>query len=252
MWSAGSVRRFRSSASAWAINASGPHTAARIVRAGRPMHGKVSQVTHDGLGIFTGLPSPFHATRYHSLVIAPDSLPDALRVTARSEDGEIMAVAHREHPTVGVQFHPESALTEYGYFCSLRSSTDPARTTAPARRCRIAPTAGVRRTTPPQGHARSAVRRRWRPTAGRRTAAGLGRPVMPPARPMPDHVQASAASGTGARAFAGVRPPVRLSNGRSAGSTASPLTRTLRPCRYPTADSRSRMVASRRCVPTAA
>jgi anthranilate synthase/aminodeoxychorismate synthase-like glutamine amidotransferase len=89
---------------------------ARIVRAGRPMHGKVSQVTHDGLGIFTGLPSPFHATRYHSLVIAPDSVPGALRVTARSEDGEIMAVAHRDHPTIGVQFHPESALTEYGYF----------------------------------------------------------------------------------------------------------------------------------------
>jgi anthranilate synthase/aminodeoxychorismate synthase-like glutamine amidotransferase len=89
---------------------------ARIVRAGRPMHGKVSRVTHDGLGIFTGLPSPFHATRYHSLVIAPDSVPDALRVTARSEDGEIMAVAHRDHPTIGVQFHPESALTEYGYF----------------------------------------------------------------------------------------------------------------------------------------
>jgi anthranilate synthase/aminodeoxychorismate synthase-like glutamine amidotransferase len=88
---------------------------ARIVRAGRPMHGKVSEVTHDGLGIFTGLPSPFHATRYHSLVIAPDSVPDALRVTARSEDGEIMAVAHREHPTIGVQFHPESALTEFGY-----------------------------------------------------------------------------------------------------------------------------------------
>jgi anthranilate synthase/aminodeoxychorismate synthase-like glutamine amidotransferase len=88
---------------------------ARIVRAGRPMHGKVSRVTHDGVGIFTGVPSPFRATRYHSLVIAPDSVPDVLRVTATSEDGEIMAVAHREHPTIGVQFHPESALTEYGY-----------------------------------------------------------------------------------------------------------------------------------------
>jgi len=89
---------------------------ARIVRAGRPMHGKVSAVTHDGIGIFTGLPSPFHATRYHSLVIAPESVPDVLMVTARSEDGEIMAVRHRVHPTIGVQFHPESALTEYGYF----------------------------------------------------------------------------------------------------------------------------------------
>jgi len=88
---------------------------ARIVRAGRPMHGKVSDVTHDGLGIFAGLPSPFHATRYHSLVIAPETLPDVLRVTATSEDGEIMAVTHRHQPTVGVQFHPESAVTEYGY-----------------------------------------------------------------------------------------------------------------------------------------
>ncbi len=87
----------------------------RIVRAGRPMHGKVSAVTHDGTGIFAGLPSPFHATRYHSLVIASDQVPAALRVTARSDDGEIMAVVHRTQPTVGVQFHPESALTEYGY-----------------------------------------------------------------------------------------------------------------------------------------
>jgi anthranilate synthase/aminodeoxychorismate synthase-like glutamine amidotransferase len=88
---------------------------ARIVRAGRPMHGKVSEITHDGSGIFAGIPSPFHATRYHSLVIAPDSVPAELRVTAASGDGEIMAVVHRDHPTVGVQFHPESALTEYGY-----------------------------------------------------------------------------------------------------------------------------------------
>ncbi len=80
------------------------------------MHGKVSRVTHDGTGIFTGIPSPFVATRYHSLVIDPASLPDVLRVTATAEDGEIMAVAHREHPVVGVQFHPESALSEYGYW----------------------------------------------------------------------------------------------------------------------------------------
>jgi len=89
---------------------------ARIVRAGRPMHGKVSRVTHDGAGIFANVPSPLHATRYHSLVIAPESVPDVLRVTATSDDGEIMAVVHRHQPTVGVQFHPESALTEYGYF----------------------------------------------------------------------------------------------------------------------------------------
>lgn len=87
-----------------------------IVRAGRPMHGKGSRVAHGGSGVFTGLPSPFWAARYHSLVIAPRTLPAALRVTATAlDDGEIMAVEHREHPVVGVQFHPESALTEHGY-----------------------------------------------------------------------------------------------------------------------------------------
>ena len=85
----------------------------RIVRAEKPMHGKVSAVTHDGSGVFAGLPSPIHVTRYHSLVI--DEAPEPLKVTARSETGEIMAVQHREYPTIGVQFHPESALTEYGY-----------------------------------------------------------------------------------------------------------------------------------------
>ena len=91
-----------------------------IVRAGRPMHGKTSQIHHDGSGIFEGLPSPFPATRYHSLVIAPGSVPDQLRVTATSEDGEIMAVQHREHPVTGVQFHPESVLTEHGYHMLAR------------------------------------------------------------------------------------------------------------------------------------
>src|SRR6476646_5799204 len=86
-----------------------------IVRAGRPMHGKTSRIHKDCSGIFEGLPSPFPATRYHSLVIAPGSLPPELRVTATSEDGEIMAVEHREHPVIGVQFHPESVLTEHGY-----------------------------------------------------------------------------------------------------------------------------------------
>lgn len=86
-----------------------------IVRAQRPMHGKTSRIHHDRSGIFARLPSPFVATRYHSLAIDPTSLPSVLRVTATSDDGEIMAVAHREHPVVGVQFHPESALTEYGY-----------------------------------------------------------------------------------------------------------------------------------------
>jgi anthranilate synthase component II len=86
-----------------------------IVRAGTPMHGKVARIHHEGAGIFSGLPSPFIATRYHSLVIAPDSIPASLRVTATSEDGEIMAVQHAEHPVYGVQFHPESVLTEHGY-----------------------------------------------------------------------------------------------------------------------------------------
>jgi anthranilate synthase/aminodeoxychorismate synthase-like glutamine amidotransferase len=80
------------------------------------MHGKTSRIHHDGADLFAGVPSPFTATRYHSLVIAPDSLPPSLRVTATSEDGEIMAVEHRTHPVVGVQFHPESALTEHGYW----------------------------------------------------------------------------------------------------------------------------------------
>jgi anthranilate synthase/aminodeoxychorismate synthase-like glutamine amidotransferase len=88
---------------------------ALIVRARQPVHGKTSPIHHDGSGIFAGLPSPLVATRYHSLVIAPESLPSALRVTATTADGEIMAIAHREHPVVGVQFHPESALTEHGY-----------------------------------------------------------------------------------------------------------------------------------------
>jgi anthranilate synthase/aminodeoxychorismate synthase-like glutamine amidotransferase len=86
-----------------------------IVRAGIPMHGKTSNIHHSGKGIFATLPNPFVATRYHSLVIAPDSVPPSLTVTATSEDGEIMAVQHVEHPVYGVQFHPESVLTEHGY-----------------------------------------------------------------------------------------------------------------------------------------
>ncbi|MFL5493697.1 MAG: anthranilate synthase component II [Gemmatimonadales bacterium] len=86
-----------------------------IVRAGRPMHGKTSRILHTGTGLFTGLPSPFQATRYHSLVIAPASVPSELAVTATSEDGEIMAVQHTRFPVAGLQFHPESVLTEHGY-----------------------------------------------------------------------------------------------------------------------------------------
>ena len=86
-----------------------------IVRAGQPMHGKTSLVHHRDAGLFRGLPNPFRATRYHSLVIAPASVPAALEITATSEDGEIMAVQHSRHPVHGVQFHPESVLTEHGY-----------------------------------------------------------------------------------------------------------------------------------------
>jgi anthranilate synthase component 2 len=88
---------------------------AGIVRAGRPMHGKASQIHHDGSGLFAGLPNPFPAARYHSLVISRSGLPDDLRVSASAEDGEIMAVEHVRHPVIGLQFHPESVLTEYGY-----------------------------------------------------------------------------------------------------------------------------------------
>jgi anthranilate synthase/aminodeoxychorismate synthase-like glutamine amidotransferase len=86
----------------------------RIIRAKRIMHGKVSQVQHNGAGIFAGIKSPLSAVRYHSLAIDPTSVPDCLEVTATAEDGEIMAVRHRQHLTVGVQFHPESILTPSG------------------------------------------------------------------------------------------------------------------------------------------
>jgi len=88
---------------------------AGIVRAGRPMHGKASCIHHDGRGILAGLPSPFLAARYHSLAIARANVPRELQVTATADDGEIMAVQHERHPVVGLQFHPESVLTEHGY-----------------------------------------------------------------------------------------------------------------------------------------
>jgi para-aminobenzoate synthetase component 2 len=89
---------------------------ARIVRANRPVHGRTSLVDHDGTGLFTGLPTPLRATRYHSLVVSSDGLPAQLRVLATAQDdGEIMAIAHRTNPVVGVQFHPESAASEWGY-----------------------------------------------------------------------------------------------------------------------------------------
>ena len=87
----------------------------KIVRAGRVMHGKNSSISHHNNGVFRNLPSPLSATRYHSLVIERDSLPDCLEVTAESEDGEIMGVRHKTLPIEGVQFHPEAILTEHGH-----------------------------------------------------------------------------------------------------------------------------------------
>jgi anthranilate synthase component 2/para-aminobenzoate synthetase component 2 len=85
-----------------------------VVRAGRLMHGKVSMVEHDGRGVFAGLPQPFAAGRYHSLIARPESIPEVLEVTARTREGEIMGVRHRELAVEGVQFHPESILTPDG------------------------------------------------------------------------------------------------------------------------------------------
>ena len=85
-----------------------------IIRAPRLMHGKTSMVEHDGKGVFKGMPNPFEATRYHSLVIEESSMPECLEISARTTDGEIMAVRHRSLPVEGVQFHPESFLTEQG------------------------------------------------------------------------------------------------------------------------------------------
>ena len=84
-----------------------------VVR-GTPVHGKTSWIRHDRAGVFAGLPDPFEATRYHSLVVSPASVPEALAVTAWTHDGVIMGLRHRQHPTFGVQFHPESVLTSEG------------------------------------------------------------------------------------------------------------------------------------------
>ena len=87
----------------------------RIMRARELMHGKVSPITHRGTDVFKGLPSPYTVTRYHSLAIERNSLPDCLDVTAETADGEIMGIAHKTLPVYGVQFHPESVLSEHGH-----------------------------------------------------------------------------------------------------------------------------------------
>lgn len=86
-----------------------------VVRAREIMHGKVSPITHRGTDVFAGLPSPFTVTRYHSLAVARDTLPDCLEVTAETDDGEIMGLRHKTLPVYGVQFHPESVLSEHGH-----------------------------------------------------------------------------------------------------------------------------------------
>ena len=117
--SVAAIRRFGSTVPILGVclghQAIGAAYGARVVRAGRPMHGKTSAVSHDGTGLFAGLPNPFTATRYHSLVLQRASLPAELRVTGTAEDGEIMGIQHRTHPVVGTQFHPESVLTEVGH-----------------------------------------------------------------------------------------------------------------------------------------
>jgi len=101
---------------------------ARVVAAARLMHGKTSTITADGQGVFAGITKPFQAMRYHSLAVDRGSLPDCLMVTAESEDGEIMGLRHREYPTEGIQFHPESIMTPMGkrLLRNFLSSTQPA------------------------------------------------------------------------------------------------------------------------------
>lgn len=86
-----------------------------VKRARRPMHGDSSEINHDGKAVFAGLPQRFSAGRYHSLIVELDGRDTSLEITARSDEGEIMGLRHRDHPTFGVQFHPESILTEHGY-----------------------------------------------------------------------------------------------------------------------------------------
>ncbi|MEZ6196350.1 MAG: aminodeoxychorismate/anthranilate synthase component II [Planctomycetota bacterium] len=90
------------------------HFGARVTRAPRAVHGKTASIRHDGRGVFRGIPDPFRVGRYHSLAVDPDDLPPELEVTARTEDGVVMGIRHRRLPVEGVQFHPESFLTEHG------------------------------------------------------------------------------------------------------------------------------------------
>lgn len=97
-----------------------------VIRAANLMHGKTSPIHHTGKGVFEGMPTPFTATRYHSLIVKRETLPDCLEITAETAEGEIMGLQHKEFPVVGVQFHPESIVTEHGHtmlrnFLALRA-----------------------------------------------------------------------------------------------------------------------------------
>ena len=87
----------------------------KVVRAEKPMHGKISSVIHQGHGVFKNIPSPFNATRYHSLIVERETLPDCFEIVAETEDGIIMGIQHKEHKIHGVQFHPESIASEHGH-----------------------------------------------------------------------------------------------------------------------------------------
>lgn len=102
----------------------------KVVRAATPKHGKSSLVHHDGKGLFQDLPNPFKVARYHSLIVENDSVPACLKVTARTAENEIMAIEHQDYPVFGVQFHPESVLTEHGHAMLERFLNGRLRTTA--------------------------------------------------------------------------------------------------------------------------
>lgn len=87
----------------------------KVIRAPQPMHGKISPIIHHNKGVFRGLPSPFEATRYHSLIVERETLPDMLEVTAETSDGIIMGLQHKDYPVYGVQFHPESIASQHGH-----------------------------------------------------------------------------------------------------------------------------------------
>ncbi|MBJ6615772.1 aminodeoxychorismate/anthranilate synthase component II [Streptomyces sp. I4(2020)] len=113
-----------------------------VDRAPELLHGKTSPVTHEGKGVFTGLPSPFTATRYHSLAAEPATVPAELEVTARTEDGIVMGLRHRELPVEGVQFHPESVLTEHGHRMLANWLAECGAPDAVARSAGLAPVVG--------------------------------------------------------------------------------------------------------------